>query len=196
MTLLSPGQALTGFDTGPANALLDLWCQRHTGQTMDRDGHWAQQGCVSDTLLQAMLVDPYFATPPPKSTGRDHFSVAWLDQHVERCPTALSPVDVQATLVELTVESVARAWLTYASAATTGFVCGGGAHNLHLMQRLAERLAPRRLATTQALGVPPQTVEAVAFAWLARACWIREPLDLTATTGARGPRVYGAVYAA
>jgi anhydro-N-acetylmuramic acid kinase len=192
LTLLAPGQPVTGFDCGPANALLDGWCQRHLQQPFDADGRWAASGHVHAPLLAALLAEPYFALPPPKSTGRDLFHMAWLDAKV----SGLAPADVQATLAALTVESVARDLDRHASHIAALFVCGGGARNAHLMRGFAQRLPRVRVATTDELGVPVDQVEGAAFAWLAHRFVERQPGNLAEVTGARGPRLLGALYPA
>lgn len=184
-----------GFDTGPANALLDAWSLRHRGTAHDEDGAWARTGAVVPTLLERMLEDPYFDQPPPKSTGRDRFNLDWLAQwapgHV-----ACAPADVQATLVALSCESIARAVRGAAPRAARVVACGGGVRNAFLMERLATALAPIPLETTAAHGVPPDFVEAVGFAWLARATLEGRPGNLPVVTGARGERVLGGIYRA
>jgi anhydro-N-acetylmuramic acid kinase len=183
-----------GFDTGPANGLLDAWCLRQRGEPFDRDGAFAASGQVLPALLDDLLADPYFALPPPKSTGREYFHLDWLAAHA---PLAtLEPADVQATLLELTARSVAAAVARYAPEAMEVLVCGGGVHNERLMQRLGDLLAPRRLASTASCGVDPDFLEATAFAWLARQRLLHLPGNLPAVTGARGPRVLGAIYSA
>ena len=195
LTLLAPDHRVLGFDCGPANALLDGWCQRHRGQPFDADGQWAASGQVHAPLLRALMAEPYFALLPPKSTGRDLFHLAWLDAHLAVHP-GLAPNDVQATLAALTVESIARDLEAHAAGATTLFVCGGGARNGHLMQGLARRLPRVRVTTTAELGVPVDQVEGAAFAWLAHRFVERSPGNLPEVTGARGPRVLGALYPA
>jgi anhydro-N-acetylmuramic acid kinase len=195
VTLLAPGRAVIGFDCGPANALLDGWCQRHRGEAFDADGAWAAAGRVQVPLLQSMLAEPYFALPPPKSTGRDLFHKAWLDAHLA-AHAGLAAVDVQATLAALTVETVARDLERHAPTARALFVCGGGARNGHLMRGLAQRLPAVRVGDTAQLGVPVDQVEGAAFAWLAHRFIERQPGNLPEVTGARGPRVLGALYPA
>jgi anhydro-N-acetylmuramic acid kinase len=195
LTLMAPGRPVLGFDCGPANALLDGWCQRHRREPFDDDGHWAASGKVQAPLLQALLREPYFALPPPKSTGRDLFHLGWLDAHLVPHP-GLTPADVQATLAALTVESIARDLEAGASDATTLFACGGGARNGHLMRGLAQRLPRVRVTTTADLGVPVDQVEGAAFAWLAHRFVERVPGNLPEVTGARGPRLLGALYPA
>jgi anhydro-N-acetylmuramic acid kinase len=173
--------------------LLDAWCLHHRHEPFDRDGAFAAGGRVDFALLQRLLADAYFALPPPKSTGREHFHLEWLARHL---PPSLSPEDVQATLLELTVRSVAQAIVRHAPDATDVLVCGGGVHNLRLMERLRDDLAPRLVASTATHGIDPDYLEAMAFAWLARQRVLGLPGNLPAVTGARGPRVLGAWYAA
>jgi anhydro-N-acetylmuramic acid kinase len=192
LTLLAPGQPVTGFDCGPANALLDGWCQRHLQQPFDAGGHWAASGQVDAPLLAALLAESYFDLPPPKSTGRDLFHLPWLDAQV----AGVSAADVQATLAALTVESVARDLERHAPQTAALFVCGGGARNAHLMRCFAQRLPRVRVGTTDELGVPVDQVEGAAFAWLAHRFVERQPGNLAEVTGARGLRVLGALYPA
>jgi anhydro-N-acetylmuramic acid kinase len=194
ITVLDAAGRVLGFDTGPANGLMDAWCLRHRGEAFDRDGAFAAAGRVDEALLRALLADPYFALPPPKSTGREHFHLAWLEAQPR--VAALAPADVQATLLELTARSVADAILAHAADAVDVLACGGGVHNPVLMRRLGERLAPRAVASTAAFGIDPDYLEASAFAWLARQRLLQRPGNLPAVTGARGPRVLGAIYAA
>lgn len=194
ITVLGADGCVTGFDTGPANGLLDAWCLRHRGEACDRDGAFAASGRRDDALLDALLADPYFALPPPKSTGREHFHLAWLATQPR--VQALAPADVQATLLELTVRSVAEAIELHAPEAAEVLACGGGVHNGALMRRLRERLAPRTLASTASGGVDPDYLEAIAFAWLARQRLQGLPGNLPAVTGAHGPRVLGAIHLA
>ena len=153
ITVLAGDGGVLGFDTGPANGLLDAWCLRHRGEAFDRDGHFAASGTIDTPLLEAMLADPYFALMPPKSTGREHFHLQWLASH-ERM-NALSPADVQATLLELTARSVTEAIARHAPAAGDVLVCGGGVHNTALMRRLGALLSPRRLESTSRHGIDP-----------------------------------------
>lgn len=194
VSLLPPlGSAapVTGFDTGPANTLLDAWCRRHTGANFDRNGEWARGGTVDTALLAAWLAEPYFGRAPPKSTGRDLFNPAWLDRTLVAQPRASprDPRDVQATLVELSAVAAGRACRAFG--AQRVFVCGGGTRNAFLMERLAAHAAPAPVASTQALGVDPQAVEAAAFAWLAARRVDGKAGNLESVTGARGPRVLG-----
>lgn len=195
LTLLPADSAgVRGFDTGPGNVLLDHWCARSTEQPFDRDGALAAQGHVDPALLEICLDDPYFDRPAPKSTGREHFNGAWLDRHLaERAFSAEPPVaDIQATLAELTTLSIARALQREAPATARVLVCGGGVRNGDLMQRLGRCLAGMRVESTAEHGLPPEQVEAVAFAWLARQRIRGRPGNLTAVTGATRSLVLGA----
>jgi len=196
VTDLPPGGTVRGFDTGPGNTLLDAWCERHTGEPFDRDGTWGTTGAVIAELLRALKADPYFALAPPKSTGRDRFHLEWLDRHVALLQTQPRPVDVQRTLLALTAETIADAIAAHCGGAREILACGGGANNPALMHELETELGTLRLVTTATLGVPVKQVEALAFAWLAREALARRAGNLPAVTGARGPRVLGAVYAA
>lgn len=193
ITDLAPGAPARGFDTGPGNALIDTWMARHLGTAYDRDGAWASAGTVAEPLLEAMLADPYFAAPPPKSTGRDHFNDQWLAGFkLDR----FAPKDVQATLTALTAASIAGAVERYCCGTDELLVCGGGAHNACLMAALRSRLGGVRVATTADAGVDPDWVESMAFAWLARRALAGVPGNVPEVTGAKGPRVLGAVYPA
>jgi anhydro-N-acetylmuramic acid kinase len=194
ITVLGADGSVHGFDTGPANGLLDAWCLRHRGEPFDRDGMFAASGRLDPDLLDALLADDYFALPPPKSTGREHFHLDWLATHAPLA--ALGPADVQATLLELSARSVAAAIAQHAPDAAEVLICGGGVHNSALMRRLGELLAPRALCSTARHGIDPDFLEATAFAWLARQRLLGLPGNLPAVTGARGPRVLGAIYSA
>ena len=187
---------VSGFDTGPGNVLMDGWISRHQGQAYDADGAWAASGSVDGALLRRLSSDGYFALPAPKSTGRDLFHLDWLDGHLAQGPQR-APADVQATLTELTARTIADAILASGPEAEAVYVCGGGAYNGTLLRALAAALGGTRVVeTTAVLGVPPSLVEALAFAWLAYRFSQRETGNLPAVTGARGPRVLGALYPA
>ena len=193
VTVLAPGRAVAGFDTGPANCLLDGWAQRHLGRPRDDGGAWARSGRVDETLLSRWLSDPYFAAAPPKSTGREDFNLDWLDA---RLPAGLTPVDVQATLLALSARSIADAIRMHAPQTRQVFACGGGVHNAALMDALRGELPGASVDSTSALGLDPDYVEAVGFAWLARARLAGLPGNLPSVTGARGSRLLGALYPA
>ena len=198
ITVLSSTGSVRGFDCGPANALLDLWAERHLGKLYDENGKFAASGNLHQPLLNALLDEPFFEQQPPKSTGRDLFNAQWLDDKLKGFES-LTPADVQATLVALTAVSVAREIERHASDCRAVYVCGGGARNAALMAALQKALETGGVAgvpvmTTEALGVPPHQVEPLAFAWLAMRCVAREPGNLAAVTGAAGERVLGAIY--
>lgn len=190
VTLLVPGQPVLGFDTGPANCLMDAWSARVRGMPRDDGGAWAAGGRVDPALLRRLLTDPYFALPPPKSSGREVFNLEWLDA---RSPAGIDPADVQATLLQLTATSIADAVRPHAVRAL--YACGGGVHNAALLAALRAALPQLQVDTTAALGLDPDFVEAVGFAWLARARLENLPGNLPSVTGARGPRVLGGIYA-
>jgi anhydro-N-acetylmuramic acid kinase len=196
LTVLAVDGQTRGFDCGPANVLLDLWCRQHTGQAFDRDGAWAASGQVQPRLLDLLLDEPYFALPPPKSTGRDLFHADWLAAKLRQLDGSLRADNVQATLCELTAITCANAVLGQAATAKKLLVCGGGAHNRYLMQRLAQHLPRVAVQPTDIVGLPALQVEATAFAWLAWAHVHGLPGNLTPVTGAAGPRILGARYPA
>jgi len=181
-----------GFDCGPGNTLLDAWTRRHLDEPIDREGRWAAAGHTHAALLASFLSDPYFALAPPKSTGRELFNAAWLDTHLDG--RMIDPRDVQATLTRLSARAIGQAVARFVSNASDVVVCGGGALNATLMKMLAEECAPRPVRSTASLGIDPQHVEAMAFAWLAHAHLAGRPGNLPAVTGARGARVLGALY--
>ncbi len=184
-----------GFDCGPGNVLIDDWAARHLGEPIDRDGAWAGGGRVDSGLLARLCEEPFFALPPPKSTGRDLFHPAWLDGLLAAGPP-LAPRDVQATLTRFTAAMVGAAIVRHFPQAAEVLLCGGGTFNATLVEMLRETCAPRPVKSTADLGVAPDHVEALAFAWLAREHIARRPGNLPAVTGARHPRVLGALYPA
>lgn len=192
-TLLPRTGDVRGFDTGPANALMDAWCARHTGQDYDDGGAFAASGHVDEALLATLLADPWFAEPPPKSTGREQFHLAWLQPALSGAP---SPADVQATLLELTAATVADALLAHQPGTRRVLVCGGGVRNPRLMARIAARLPDCIVESTAGHGLDPDYVEAMGFAWLARQTLAGRPGNLPSVSGARGQRVLGVVYPA
>lgn len=181
-----------GFDTGPGNTLMDGWIRRHRNLPYDSDGAWARQGLILDDLLQRLLADPYLALPAPKSTGPEHFSPAWLEAHLSD-PTA-RPEDIQRTLLEFTARSIARAVDAFAADSVRALVCGGGAHNGLLMERLAALMPGRQVTDTAAMGVDPDWVEAMAFAWLAREALQGRPGNIREVTGAREDVILGGIF--
>ncbi|HEY6133648.1 MAG TPA: anhydro-N-acetylmuramic acid kinase [Rubrivivax sp.] len=193
LTLLPAHGDVLGFDCGPGNALMDGWCEAHLGHRFDDAGRWAAGGVVQEGLLASLMADPFFARPPPKSTGRDLFHRAWLETALARLAVAPSAQDVQATLAEFSASAAADALCRHAPATRRLLVCGGGAFNHHLMVRLGARLAGVDVRTTDAEGVPADQVEALAFAWLAQAFVQRRPGNLPSVTGAAGLRVLGSL---
>ncbi|OGA25408.1 MAG: anhydro-N-acetylmuramic acid kinase [Betaproteobacteria bacterium RIFCSPLOWO2_02_FULL_67_26] len=191
ITRLPARGAVTGFDCGPGNCLLDAWVREKRRKPFDAHGAWAARGRVIPQLLKKLLAHPFFRRRPPKSTGRDDFELRWVRRFLSGRERA---ADVQATLTELTAASIALAVRAHCRSAREIFVCGGGARNRALIGRLGALLPDRRIATTAALGVEPEHVEALAFAWLARQALKRRPGNLPSVTGAKGPRVLGAIY--
>lgn len=195
ITLLHADGAVQGFDCGPGNALMDFWCQRHTGQPYDNAGAWAASGQVNTALLAQLLSSPYFARLPPKSTGRDLFNLAWLGEQLSD-HAAVPPADVQASLTALTAQACAQDLRHYLPLATELMVCGGGALNTELMRQISSALPGVQVSSTQAHGLPPLQVEATAFAWLAQAFVHNKPGNVVTVTGAKETRVLGAHYKA
>ncbi|WP_050469748.1 anhydro-N-acetylmuramic acid kinase [Herbaspirillum chlorophenolicum] len=191
------GQATYGFDTGPGNALMDAWIKLHKGQRYDANGDWGASGKVHDGLLRHLRDENFFRLAPPKSSGRDLFHMDWLQAAMLKTGEAVAPADVQATLTMLTAGTIADAIATHAPDAHKVYVCGGGAENRFLMRLLQQALQERAsVQSTAALGIAPNQVEALAFAWLACRFDLRLPGNLPAVTGARGLRVLGALYPA
>lgn len=186
---------ILGFDCGPGNALMDAWCQQHTGQAYDAEGAWAAAGRVSAALLVDLQADSYFSKLPPKSTGRDLFNAAWL-AHKLAAHLQVSAVDVQSTLTELTAWACADSVRKFSPMCQTLIVCGGGALNLELMRRLQSGLPRTVVESSELHGLPPLQVEATAFAWLAQQAIKRKTGSLKSVTGASGARILGAIYPA
>lgn len=187
---------VTGMDCGPANTLMDAWYRKHHGSgRYDSQGSWAATGAASQELLRNLLSEPYFHLPAPKSTGPELFNLDWLGQHLTRFP-GLAARDVQATLLELTVEAVALCLQQSGFCPGRLIVCGGGAANTQLMKRLETRLPDATLESSAEHNLDPQLVEACAFAWLASQTIQGLPGNLPTVTGARGERILGAIYPA
>ena len=200
LTILPPvssGAPVAGFDCGPGNMLMDAWCFQRTGRFYDEDGAWARSGLPQPDLLASLLSDPYFSLPPPKSTGRERFSLSWLKSHIAECGNRLMRTrDVQATLLRLTSQSLAEAVIRYAPAAEEVYLCGGGALNPALREDIARLLPTQHVGTTSELGIPPMDVEGLAFAWLTYARLAGIPGNCPDVTGAAGSRVRGSNYPA
>lgn len=191
--LPAKGQTL-GFDTGPGNVLMDIWIAEQLGKRYDHDGAWATTGHVCAMLLAELLTAPYFKLQAPKSTGRESFNRAWLDANLRKLTSTLAPADVQATLLELTVITIADSINGLSQSSKDIFVCGGGAYNTTLMQRLKILLPKDAVASTTVLGVDPQWIEAMAFAWLAQQTINHRPGNLREVTGAKREVILGGVY--
>ena len=189
-------QPVMGFDIGPGNTLLDQWINQHHARAHDEAGQWATSGRVSNELLGRLLADPYFRASPPKSTGREHFNMEWLQAHLKKLATPLSAADVQATLLQLTAQSIAQSIREFLPQTQEAYVCGGGAHNRTLMAALAGHMSGMTVATTDNLGMSPDWVEAAAFAWLAHQTLESQPGNLPSVTGAKRAVILGGIYPA
>ncbi|MES3008371.1 MAG: anhydro-N-acetylmuramic acid kinase [Pseudomonadota bacterium] len=184
---------LTGFDTGPGNVLLDSWIHLKKGLPFDQSGAWAEAGTVNAQLLERLLSEDFFALPAPKSTGRELFNLPWLTAKLAEIEP-VADVDVQATLLEFTAQTIAQSTNWNSRNIEEVIVCGGGAHNLLLLQRLRTLLAPVRVISSDKAGLAPDWVEGVAFAWMARMTWLGEAIDCRSVTGARHPCILGGIY--
>lgn len=181
-----------GFDTGPANTLLDAWANLHLNKPYDENGNWAASGKVSADLLKTLLADPYFSLPAPKSTGREYFNLTWLEKHI--AAFKLPPEDIQATLCELTARSIMNAINKTTQTNTQILICGGGIKNLFLVERLKTNNNQHSIHSTTEFGVPPEWIEAMAFAWLAKQTMENNPSNLPSVTGAKKTVVLGGIY--
>lgn len=193
LSLLDGHGGLLGFDTGPANCLLDAWAERHHGQARDEGGRWAASGRCNAQLLARLRDDPYFVRRGARSTGREHFNLAWLEARLDGL--AIDDADVQATLLAFSAATLADALRAADARATRVYACGGGVHNPVLMEAIAAAIAPVVLHTTASIGLDPDFVEAALFAWLARERLAGRPGNRVDVTGARGPRLLGAIHA-
>ena len=191
ISILRPSSPPEGFDTGPGNTLMDSWFREHHERPFDCNGAWAASGNVLPVLLDKMLADPFFRRPAPKSTGREHFNLRWLHSIIDKAPAAAA--DIQATLAELSAASIA-AGIKSRMPQGNVWLCGGGAQNNHLMQRIISNLPGYKVASTAVLGIAPDWVEAIAFAWLARARLHGEATGIPSVTGARARAVLGSVH--
>ena len=198
LTLLSPEQAILGFDTGPANILLDSWIHFHKNLPFDDKGNWAQSGNEHSELLSHFLNEPYFTRPIPKSTGRDLFNVDWLLNKVSICKYPPIPEDTQATLLTLTAKTIAQDLKKYLPTCSELIICGGGSRNTYLLQKIEEQCKFLNLdlnvVTTDEYGLDPQTIEAMAFAWLAWSFKNKKSSNIPDVTGAKGPRILGSLH--
>lgn len=193
VTNLSPLSPTSGFDCGPGNLLMDAWCERHLGTAYDKDGAWAASGKVLPALLTRMLAEPYFTLPPPKSSGRDLFNMDWLHSKLNGGEHAQ---DVQATLLELSCISIAQSIERHCAGAREIYLCGGGAHNRSLRERLTELLPSCVIDVTDSLEVKGDYLEAIAFAWLAQQTLSGRTSNLPLVTGAAHACILGAIHPA
>lgn len=198
ITLLpaSSDEPVIGFDTGPGNVLLDYWTKLQLNRPYDHSGEWAASGKCNSELLRELLDEAYFKQAVPKSTGRELFNQQWCEAKLARYNQQIPPADIQATLTELSAQTIANDITTYAKSYTSVFICGGGAHNNHLMSRLQALLGDKKVTTTTALELHPDWVEASAFAWLAYRTINKQSGNLPSVTGAKRPVVLGAIYPA
>lgn len=194
VTWLKPDEPPLGFDCGPGNALLDAWIAHQRNLAYDAGGAWALQGQVQPPLLSSWLMDPYFSLPPPKSTGRDYFNLNWLMSRSSGSIERLPAEHIQATLCALTAQTIADAIHHHCKGAREVIICGGGVHNEALMQELQTRLRPLPVFSSATLGVDPDWIEAIGFAWLAKARLEERWGNIPEVTGARRPTVLGGVY--
>lgn len=187
---------VTGFDTGPGNGLIDAWTYKHKGSNYDKNGSWARSGTILDNILEELLSEPYFSLPSPKSTGKEIFNLSWLSNKTKEDLTSYKPEDVQSTLTELTAITIAKNIENNVDTQKYDecYVCGGGAHNTFLMERLQSHLPDTTVNTTQKVGIDPDWMEAIAFAWLAKQTIEGKTGNLPSSTGAKGPRILGAIY--
>lgn len=196
ISILQPEKEVSGFDTGPANVLMDLWCKQHTGQEFDLNGQWGESGTINEALLRFMLnAEPWLRQPPPKSTGRDLFNQQWLNSMLSAFDGEVAPQDVQATLRALTAQTISDAIHAYAPETREVIACGGGALNTPLLRELATRVnCP--VSSCEDYGIACQSMEALAFAWLAWAHCHRHPAGTPSVSGARHKTILGAYYPA
>lgn len=193
LTVLPKAGKIFGFDSGPGNTLMDYWTSLHLGKPFDENGEWARSGKADERLMKSFMADDYFKQAPPKSTGQEYFSINWLKDKLK--PFDLSPADIQASLCQLTADSIAQAIHDCAGDAEKIFICGGGARNDFLIDQIKQKIN-RPIETTQALGIHPDWVEAMAFAWLAKQTLQGLPGNLPETTGAKKPVILGGIYQA
>ena len=193
LTFLNRTNTVTGFDCGPGNLLLDGWINKQQGKLLDRDGEWAASGTVNQELLSALLAEPYFAKPPPKSSGRELFNLTWLEQRLS-ITERINPEDIQATLSELTATAIASALKKSSPETEELLICGGGVHNNDLFNRIQMILKNTSTCSTAAYGIDPDWLEAIAFAWLAKKRIDKESANLPSVTGAKKETLLGSIY--
>lgn len=193
VTLLTEHNGIRGYDTGPGNCLMDAWIQKHRGLAFDTNGQWAATGMVNHSLLERMLADSSFTRPPPKSLGKEYFSLEWLSNYL---PETMLVEDVQATLIALTSTSIVDAIKKSEEPLSQVAMCGGGVHNTHLMQSIAQALPGIDVVSTKQWGIDPDYMEAMMFAWLADKALLQQPVNMQPITGARTAAILGVIYSA
>lgn len=193
VTLIQPEHEVIGFDTGPGNTLMDAWHYQHCGQRFDNNGMWAKTGTIHQRLLSLLLNDPFFSKKPPKSTGLEHFNLKWLQKNLRLTQEHIRSQDVQATLLELTVQSIAQTLNQHSTKHI--WVCGGGAKNQYLMERLQSQ-CHSKILSTDAIGIPTDWIEACAFAWMAHQTAHHRVSNIPSVTGAKSAAILGAIYCA
>jgi anhydro-N-acetylmuramic acid kinase len=191
VTYLNPGQVTKGWDVGPGNCLMDAWINKHQNKSYDEYGNWAAQGTVIQPLLEMLLSDPFFAHPAPKSIGKEYFSLSWLEPHLKN---EYKPVDVQATLLSLTASSITDSIVHTNAATKKMYLCGGGTHNISLINKLSSLLPRVTVTSVNDLGVNPDYLEAMMFAWLASQTINSIPVNLCSITGSKSEAILGAIY--
>lgn len=191
VTFISSGQPTEGWDVGPGNCLMDAWINQHLGKSFDADGLWARQGQVISPLLSQLLLDPFLGLASPKSIGKEYFSLSWLGSYLKK---EYKPVDIQSTLIAFTAHSIAETILREKSTIKHLYLCGGGTHNIYLFKKLADLLPGITVSSIADIGVSPDYLEAMMFAWLAAQTIHQIPVNLSSITGSKGPAILGAVY--
>ncbi|MGK0273432.1 MAG: anhydro-N-acetylmuramic acid kinase [Cocleimonas sp.] len=187
----------SGYDIGPGNGLIDAWISHHCDKSYDKNGDWGKSGVILPDVLKTLLRDDYFSILPPKSTGKELFNLEWLNRVLGDHLTSEKPEDIQATLTELTAKSITDCINNHNDESNTFnelYVCGGGVHNSFLIERLQQHLPETSITSTEKLGIDPDWMEAIAFAWLAKQTLEGKTSNLPEVTGAKGKRILGAIH--
>lgn len=192
ITYLSVNKTI-GFDIGPGNTLMDYWINKNLNNSYDNNGDWAKTGTPNKKLVDFLKQDAYFKLPYPKSTGKEYFSPSWLNEKIASFPEDCSSKDIQASLCQLTADTIVKAIQQYAPLTNQTLICGGGVHNQYLMEMIKSNLS-HPVSSTSKFGVNPDHVEAIAFAWLAKQTIHNLPGNLTEVTGATSSVILGGVY--
>lgn len=191
ITLIHPNESIKGWDVGPGNCLMDAWIMKHLGKSYDACGRWAQQGEIIKPLLTTLMADPFIHLPAPKSIGKEYFSLAWLEYHLKN---NYKPVDIQKTLLAFTAKTIAESLFKERNHVKKLYLCGGGTHNFALLEMLSQLLPETTVKSIAEVGISPDYLEAMMFAWLAAQTINHIPVDLRTITGARHPAILGAIY--